>query len=78
MGNTERHAKLRIAMSADRSVRKDSSQALKTMTNQESQVETIERHVKMGQYQWPLYSGGSDCHNVVDFEVAFDSHAYAD
>jgi hypothetical protein len=52
------------------------------MTNQDSQVETIlEQHVKMVQYQWPLYLRGSDCHNkrnVVDLEIAFDSHAYAD
>jgi hypothetical protein len=32
------------------------------------------------QYQWPLCSRGCGCHNkrnVVDPEIVFDSHAYA-
>jgi len=41
VGNTERHAKLRITMSADRSIRKGSSQTLKAITNQNGRVETI-------------------------------------
>lgn len=79
VGNTERHAKLRITMSADRSIRKGSSQTLKAITNQNGRVETIlEQRIEC---QWPLCSGGCDCHskrNVVDLAIAFDSHAYAD
>jgi hypothetical protein len=50
--------------------------------NERCAVETtLEQQVQMVQYQWPLGSGGCDCHNkrnVADLEVAFDSHAYAD
>jgi hypothetical protein len=80
VGNTERHEKLRIIVSTDRSARKESSRTLKTMATQESQVETILEQVGKVRFQWPLGSGGCDCHNkrnVVDLEIAFDSHAYA-
>ena len=81
VGNTERHEKLRIIMRADRSVHEESRRTLKTMTTQEGQVETILEQVETVQYQRPLDSGGCDCHNernVVDLEIAFDSHAHAD
>ena len=50
VGNTERHEKPRIVMSADRSVRKESSRSLKKMTNQDSQAEAILEQVEMVQY----------------------------
>jgi hypothetical protein len=81
VSNTKRHEELRIVMSAGRSIRKEPSRTLKTMTKQDSQVETILEQVEMVPYQRPLGSGGCDCYNnrnVVDLEIAFDSHAYAD
>jgi hypothetical protein len=47
VGNTERHERPRIVMNADRSVYKESSRTLKTMTNQDSQVETILEQVEI-------------------------------
>jgi hypothetical protein len=82
VGNTERHAKLRIAMSADRSIRKGSSRTLKAITNQNGRVETIlEQRVEWYNINGRRAQEGCDCHskrNAVDLAIAFDSHAYAD
>ena len=72
-GFVERHEKLRIAMSADRSVRKESSRTLKTNDeSRQSELKHRNRAISMAWVQEAVTG------NVVDLEIAFDSHAYAD